>query len=261
MSNTSEDKTIKSAETVFNILECISERDRAGVSEIAKRLDYSKSTIHYYLKTLEHRGYLVKNDDRYRLGLKLVTLGANARQQHDPFDIVELKTNELASETGAVAHTVIENEGKCIYIAKSSSDHHVDTYVGMDSEMHCTAYGKAILAYTPTESMNSIVGQGELTRRTEYTVTHREELEEELERVRDIGLAYSEEEFALRMSSIAAPIFHGDTGEVYGAIGISDVPDQIVNPHKHIKARRFSGEVHEFVERTARIIGEKIAHQ
>lgn len=261
MTNTKERKTIKSAGTVFDILECIRELDGAGVSEIAKQLDYSKSTIHYYLTTLEQRQYLIRDGNCYRLGLQLVTLGANARQQHELFDVVELKTKDLAAETGSVAHTVVKDGGKGVFLSRSVGDRDVATHIGMRTDLHCTAYGKAILAHSSAGSVDEILGQGDPPRRTEQTVTDREELQKQLETVRDIGLAYANEEFADGMSSIAAPIVYGSTGEVYGAIGISDAPDRIPDPRKHRKARRFSGQVPEFVERTARIVGERIADQ
>lgn len=254
-----EGKKIKSAGTVFDILECIRERDGAGVSEIARRLDYSKSTIHYYLKTLEQRRYLIKDGDRYRLGLRFVNLGANARQQHELFDVVEPKTGELAAETGAVAHAAVEDGEKAIYLSRATDGRDVDTYVGMETDLHCTAYGKAILAHLPSEPLDRILGQGKLPRRTDRTVTRRDELERQLETIRDIGIAYADEEFVEGTSSIAAPILSGSGDRIYGAIGVSDTPDRITDPRKHVKARRHSGEFSQFVERTARIVGEKMA--
>ncbi len=259
MTNTKKRKKIQSADTVFDILECIQRLDGAGVSEIAQHLDYSKSTIHYYLTTLEQRQALRKDGNCYRLGFQLVTLGAHARQQHELFGVVEHKTKDLANEMGSVAHTVVEDGGQAIFLSRAVGDRDVDTYIGMQTDLHCTAYGKAILAHLPSESVDRILGEGDLPRRTAHTVTDREKLAEQLETVRDIRLAYADEECAEGMSSIAAPIVYGDTGEVYGAIGISDAPDRIPDPRKHRKARRFSGEVPEFVERTARIVSEQIA--
>ena len=261
MTNTTKRKTIQSAETVFDILECIQRLDGAGVSEIAKELDYSKSTIHYYLTTLEQRQYLIRDGDCFRLGFQLVTLGAHARQQHELFDIVEQKTKYLAAESGAVAHTLVEDGGEGVFLSRAVGDRDVETHVGMRTDLHCTAYGKAILAHLPSESVDQILGAEDLPRRTAHTTTKREELTEQLETIRDISLAYADEEFAEGMSSIAAPILYGNTGEVYGAIGISDAPDQIPDPRKHRKARRFSGQVPEFVERTARIVSERIAEK
>lgn len=261
MTNTKKRKTIQSAETVFDILESIQRLDGAGVSEIAKQLDYSKSTIHYYLTTLEQRQYLIRDGDCYRLGFQLVTLGAHARQQHELFDVVELKTQDLAAETGAVAHTVVEDGDEGVFLSRSVGDRDVETHIGMRTNLHCTAYGKAILAHLPSESVDRILGEGDLPRRTAHTVTDREELAEQLETIRDISLAYADEEFDEGMSSIAAPIVYGNTGEVYGAIGVSDTPDRIPDPRKHRKARRFSGQVPELVERTARIVSERIAEE
>ena len=254
-----EGKKIKSAETVFDILECIRELDGAGVSEVARQLDYSKSTIHYYLQTLEQRGYLHKEEGKHRLGLRLVNLGENARQQHDLFDFVEPKTEELAAETGMAAHAAAEDGGKAIFLSKAANGDEVATHVGMKTDLHCTAYGKAILAHMSEEAVDRIVGQGNLPQWTEHTVSQRADLDRQLETIRDVDIAYANQEFVEGTSSIAAPILDDATNEVYGAIGISGAADRITDPRKHIKIRRFSGEYRELVERSARIVSERIA--
>ncbi len=50
-------------------------------SELCDELDASKGTVHTYLATLEAEGLVAKDDGRYRLGLRLVTMGETVRNE------------------------------------------------------------------------------------------------------------------------------------------------------------------------------------
>lgn len=58
-------RTVKTVETCFEILDCLEERDKAGVTELAETLDLSKSAIHRHLTTLVNRGRIVNEDGYY----------------------------------------------------------------------------------------------------------------------------------------------------------------------------------------------------
>lgn len=58
-------RTVKTVETCFEILDCLEERDKAGVTELAETLDLSKSAIHRHLTTLVNRGRVVNEDGYY----------------------------------------------------------------------------------------------------------------------------------------------------------------------------------------------------
>lgn len=254
-----EEKTIKSVGTVFDIVEFIAGRDDAGVSEIARHLDYSKSTIHYYLKTLERNRYLVNRGGRYRLGLRLVNLGMSALRQQELQEISGDHVERLASETDASAHIMVAQGGRLIVLAKSTPDgaDQIDTRVGMEIPIHCTAFGKAILAHQSRDEVNDVLREYGLNTHTEYTITDPEAFRRELDEIRELGFAFDREEYWLELNSIAAPILD-ESGEERGAVGIIGPTDHVRDPRKHIKSRRFAGEQHELVERTALIITNKL---
>src|ERR1700693_2436263 len=75
-----------SVERALNILEAAANR-REGLtnSEISHKLGIPKSSASYILRTLERRGYLRRDAEtgRYRLGLKILSLGGDARANLD----------------------------------------------------------------------------------------------------------------------------------------------------------------------------------
>src|SRR5215472_923039 len=76
-------------ERALNILEAAARRrDGFTNSEISRKLGIPKSSASYILRTLERRGYLRRETEtgRYRLGLKILSLGGDAQANPDTPD-------------------------------------------------------------------------------------------------------------------------------------------------------------------------------
>src|SRR5207302_659740 len=77
-------------ERALNILEAAANRrDGMTNSEISRKLAIPKSSASYILRTLERRGYLRREAEtgRYRLGLKILSLGGDAQANLDIADV------------------------------------------------------------------------------------------------------------------------------------------------------------------------------
>ena len=257
MTSKSTEKTIKSTQTTFDIIEAIAERDRPSISEIAEEVEYSRSTVHYHLKTLQRNRYVIRDERGLRLGLRMARLGNVSLQKHRLYGVVEKPADDLAVETDATAHVAVEEGGKLVWLYRSPSGDlgDLDTGVGDETYLHCTAYGQAILAYLPDEKVDALVAETGLPAVTDRTIGDAETLHERLETIREMGFAYSDREFRDEMSSIAAPVFDADA-DVVGTVGITDFHGRIDDPYKHAKARRFSDERPDKVRKAARIVSD-----
>ena len=91
--------------------------------------------------------------------------------------------------------------------------------VGSRAPAHCTAVGKALLAFQPAEQAKQIIENG-LRRFTANTITEPERLLEELASVRAKGFAVDDEESEMGLRCVAAPI-RDHTGLVSAAISVS----------------------------------------
>jgi DNA-binding IclR family transcriptional regulator len=254
-----EEKTIKSTRTAFDIIEVIAARDRPSITEIADAVDCSRSTVHYHLRTLQRDDYVIRGEGGLRLGLRMARLGNVALRKHRLTGVVEQTTDDLAAETDAVAHVAVEEGNNLVWLYRSAPETRDDcpTEVGEAVDLHCTAYGQAILAHVPVEVLETVVADSGLREVTEQTLTSRAALEERLSTIRQLGFAYSPEEYRTGLSSIAAPIFDG-RDEVVGSIGITDTQSRIDDPYKHPKARRFSDELPGHVQKAARIVSDHV---
>lgn len=149
----------------------------------------------------------------------------------------------------AAVHIATHSEGEVIYIDKldSGTSFISASNVGKRAPMHCTGVGKALLAYLPETYIDSYL-QFPLKRLTEKTITTRQQLMEELEKVRSTGIAMDQEEIELGLSCIAAPVLQMDGGPAlaislsfpYGricSIDITAAKEELLIHAKELSAR------------------------
>src|ERR1700678_3058690 len=94
---------------------------------------------------------------------------------------------------------------------------------------HCSALGRAILAYSAPETIEAILGAG-LQPRTPRTLTSRTAVLRELTAIPPRGWAVDREEGNIGISCVAAPVF-GPLGQVAAALSVTG-PTGLVRPER-----------------------------
>lgn len=213
--------TIKATRTSLSILEKLNELNGAGVTQLAGELGLPKSTVHNHLKTLLEAEYVVHEGDEYDISLQFLELGEYSRNRLKLYKTARPEVENLAVETGEMANLAVEEYGRGVYLYLAEGEQAVqlDTCAGMHVHLHCTALGKAMLAHMPRERVEDIVDRMGLPKRTENTITDRDELFEELDAVRERGYAYDNQERLTGLCCVAAPINRRDRN--IGAISIA----------------------------------------
>ncbi|WP_380680816.1 IclR family transcriptional regulator [Salinigranum sp. GCM10025319] len=221
---------VKTLEKTVEIIEALKELRSAQLSEIADEVDITKSTIHNHLSTLREHEYVVKEGNEYRLSLQFLTIGGVLRDKFELYDVAKPRIDQLAQETGQLATLATEEQGMAVvlYRAKGEQAIGIDTHVGSQITLHNSALGKSILAHQSPEYVEEYIEHRGLPAVTPNTITDREELYDELERVREMGYAFDDEEQWRGLKCIGAPILT-DGGVVKGAISVSAPMSQIEN--------------------------------
>lgn len=216
------DRPVKAVDTSFRIIETVKERNGARLTEIAKDLDIPKSTVSDHLVTLRDSDYLVKSGEEYRIGLRFLELGDQARNYRHIYDLGKQNIDQLADETAELVHLSVEENGRGVIIYETKGDNAVtlDTHVGRRVPMHCTALGKAMLAYMPESRVVEITERFGLPAQTEHTITTREDLFNRLSKIRERGYAASNGERISELGCVAAPIKDTNHDVVFGAVSI-----------------------------------------
>jgi len=221
----SDASTAIAVERALNILEAAAQRrDGLTNAEISRKLGIPKSSASYILRTLEKRGYLRREAEtgRYRLGLKILSLGGDAQANLDIADVALPFMRILGEKIRMTVHLAVLDQGEAVYIEKVEAPgfFKVNTWVGRRMFLHSTSVGKCLLAWLPKHDVENLVKQQGLKKRTPKTITSIMRLIAELEHVKQSGYAVDDEENSLGARCLGAPIF--DTmGNVTAALGAS----------------------------------------
>lgn len=241
-------KTIKTLETALDIVEYIADNGGARTAEIADAIGKSKSTVHYHLSTLQQRRFLVEEDGEYRVGYHSLNIAGKTLAEKEFYHVAKREVESLAAETGETTQIIAEEHGKGVYLHQSRGPRAVqtDSHIGTERYLHCTAFGKVILAHKSKERVEEILDRYGLPKRTENTITSRTELYDELETVRQNGIGFDDEEQIEGIRCVAAPVFARD-GEVACVLSLS-------SPTKRMDETRFREEIPDLVSQSAKII-------
>jgi len=248
------DFTIKSTALSFRIIEYIHDVESATLPEIVDQFEKPKTTLHGHLSTLVDLGYLTKDEGTYQVSIRFLNLGGKARGRTGLYTVAEDEVRNLAFETGEHANLMVEHNGLGIFLIKQKGPDSVqlDTYEGMEVYLHTTAMGKAILAEVSEQKRREIIDQHGLPEVTENTITDYENLQSELETIRDRGYATDMEERIEGICCVATSITSGE--EVVGAVSIS-------GPRSRMSGDRFTEEIPSKIQSIANIIEVNLKHR
>jgi len=207
---------ITSVETAFNILARVIENDGASLGDLSADFDKPKSTTHGYLKTLMNVGLVTLEEGEYRASIRLLEMGAQARNQRSIYHAAKSEVKRLAVTTGQMASLMTEERswGVTLYSAGGLSEIELNVHPGLHSKLHTTSGGKAILAELNRQRVSEIIDEQKLGARTRHTITDIDDLMAELEAIKDRGYAINSEERVIGMRSYGATVTDRDENPV-----------------------------------------------
>ncbi|MFE7438951.1 IclR family transcriptional regulator [Streptomyces chartreusis] len=210
------------SQRLLAVLDCFDVAHPAlTLTEVATRSGLPISTARRLINELRDWGGLERLDDgRYRIGIRLWTIGSLAPQQRGLREAALPYMHDLFQATQENIQLTVLEDTHALCIEKISSTKAVPTrtHIGGRLPLHATGVGKAILAFSGEELLSSITRAG-LARMTPYTIIQPGRLAATLAEVRKSGVAYSHEEMTLGAVSVAAPVV-GLDGRVHAALGI-----------------------------------------
>ncbi|GAA2214539.1 IclR family transcriptional regulator [Nonomuraea monospora] len=196
------------------------------LTQLAEAVGLSKSTVLRLTAPLIEAGLLDRDRDSglYRLGHGALRLGQAYLDTLDLRAVAAEESHRLMAEVGETVHLVVPDHPHVVYIDKVENEASVRmaSRIGSRGPVHCTAVGKAILAWQPAELLTGLV----LEPRTRHTITDVERLRAELAQIRRRGYAVDDRENEPEVRCVAAPIFdHQDA--VAAAVSVSGLTSRI----------------------------------
>jgi len=231
----SEETTSNAVERAFSILEIISESNQGLTnSDISRRLKLPKSSASYILRVMEKRGYLIRTEGKYRLGLRIMSLARGQSAHVDVREVAKPILEKFVEKSRmSEAHLAVLDNGRAVYIEKVEAENSfikMDIWVGHRLPVHTTAIGKVLVAYLPEQEVIKILDLRGMEKKTRRSITDKKKFLRELEKVRDYGFAFDNEENSLNVRCLAAPVFNHN-GEVVAALGTSTTILQLDKTH------------------------------
>lgn len=192
------------------------------VSELARELNVSKSTVSRLVKTLVEEEFLVKDTESqgYKLGYGVLTLGGLLVSNNELYKEVGPVLSDVVIETGESAHLAKLEGSRVIYISKREGPYFSDilTQIGRYNPAHATSSGKVLLAYEDASFVDQLFNEGVETF-TEHTIVNPIQFKKELKKIREQGYALSISELTEGNFSMASPVYNYE-GQVVSSIAI-----------------------------------------
>jgi IclR family acetate operon transcriptional repressor len=203
---------VRAVDKALRILERLG-RDSGELSlvELSRHLGIEKSTLHRLLGTLESRGFVRKDPVslRYSLGIRMLELGTAVTARSALGRTAAPVLDRLAVRCRHTVNLAVLDRDEILYVARRDSPEplRLTVEVGRRIPAHCTALGKAMLAFRPVMEVRRLFSRRRrLPRFTPNTITRPRDLVAQLEEVRRTGVALDREELTLGIRCLAAPI-------------------------------------------------------
>lgn len=212
----------------YNILQMISESSEGlTLKEIAESMNIPKSSAFDIVQTLVSL-HLAEpsrhNEKRYVLGSKLYSLGVKYITNSNLVEVCQLYLEPLADKLHRNAFVGVLEDDKVVYIHKyvGGGAKLATCNVGSNAELYYTALGKSLLAFSEPVKRERLINMIHFEKRTERTITSKEQLLKECEIVQRRGYAMDDREYEAHMLCFSCPIFDY-TNQVVAAISLSDM--------------------------------------
>ncbi|WP_214369691.1 IclR family transcriptional regulator [Pseudonocardia sp. H11422] len=195
-----------------------------GVSELARDLGLTKSTVFRLVAALERNGFVERQGNRYRLGRRLHDLGGQVYEPlpgslHEVLAPFMAYLYELTRETVHLG-VLYDNEVALLGRLHGQRPAPRTLRIGSRFPAHCSALGKAILAHDPTAA-EFVLASG-LRPRTRDSIVSDRRFRGELEATRERGVAFCVGESRPQLVCVATALLD-DVGRPIAALSIGGV--------------------------------------
>ena len=216
---------VRSLTRALSLLRHLAESDGGmTLTEVAEAARLPPSTTHRLLTTLEAERF-VRPDTQagvWRIGVAAFFVGSAFARSRDKLSMMRPYLVRLMEQSGETANLFVESEGEAVCVGQIESRHAMRAITGVGGRvrLHSAGAGKALLAHMDAARRRRLLPISALPRVTEATITSRDALEQALEEVRAVGYAVDDEENAVGLRCVAAPVFD-ESGQPVMAISVS----------------------------------------
>ena len=198
------------------------------LSEVAALTRLSPAAARRCLHTLEHLGYVARSGKRFLLRPEVIVFASAYLESANLVEMVRPHLQEVRDRTGDSSSLAVLSHHDILYLVHVSTNRMVRLAAGVGTRFpaYATSMGRVLLAWQPTEFIESYLREAEMRPLTDRTVTTAEGLRPILETVRRTGFAAVQDELDYGIVSVAVPVLAEDN-TVLAAINCSTATTRI----------------------------------
>lgn len=212
-------------EKALDVLEAIGNApqgmDHMHLGEV---VNLPRTTLYRVISSLVARGMIRRDRARkvYRLGFRYLELVRNAYLMPDLTAAASYELRTLRDLTGETAYLAVLDGNQVLSLERCEGAHsrRSAAALGQSKPLYCTSQGKAILSAMDEAARNKALKGVTWDALTPLTLTDRRRLNAELKITAQRGYAIDDEEIALGVRCVGAPIVDA-AGQVRGALSVA----------------------------------------
>lgn len=193
------------------------------ISQISLKTGLSRAAVRRCLYTLSKLGFAGAEDgSRYSLRPRMLTL-SHTYTASNTLSSAAQPILERMSAALRESFSVATLDGEdIVYIARTTVSRvmAVDLHIGSRLPAYCTSMGRVLLAWLPSDQLESYLAKVVLTPHTTRTVNSIEKLRMLLRNIRRNGYAVCDQEYEVGLRSLAVPVY-SSSGRVVATINLS----------------------------------------
>lgn len=195
-------------------------RPSLTMGEIRAATGFPASTVQRLVTNLVALGFLDRQGDNIRVGVKMAYWAAPAVKGVDVLDLLLPVIRDLRDQVGETVCLFRAEQGHRVCVALAETEHALrrEMHVGKILPLHAGSAGRVLLAWN--ERLAKGVLAQPLDQITSKTIITRNDLAEVIEKTRADGYAITVAEREVGASGLSAPVFNS-SGELVGALTIS----------------------------------------
>lgn len=202
----------QSVEKAFQIIELLAqEGEPMRLLDISKTLAINSSTVIRFLNTLLKCGYVAQDPEtlKYYLTYKFCGIANKINANNSIRDLAAPYMKQLSKIFAESACLAVAQDMRVIYIyVVEGSDMMLRSMqrIGNIAPMHCTGIGKLFLTEFTDKQLDHLIETYGLNRFTTSTITNKDQLIAELDKIRQMGYALDNEECEIGTRCVAGPV-------------------------------------------------------
>jgi DNA-binding IclR family transcriptional regulator len=209
--NKNQENTVQSVDRAIQLLNFIADsHDPVLIHELVEQTKMNRTTVWRLLTTLESHDFIERDPltKGYQLGYGASRLAWGERKYDSLARRVRPRLEQLMEETNETVFLSVPKHFGILTVDQIDPPHSVRVvnYVNAILPLHCTSNGKIWLSSLLKEELHSFLQQS-LEKHTSFTMTDPDQLQKDLELIRNRGFGTSFRELDESENGLSVPIF------------------------------------------------------